>query len=150
MTRRLVLVVVLVLAAACGVKTKPLPPEFVRPSAPTDLAATATEGGVKLTWRRPTTYTRGKHMRDLGGFSIERASGADGIEFVQVGTLELTDQTRFRQEKSMTWTDQSAVVGETYRYRVIAVTTDDYRSEPTATVTVENRVKPAAKPTPAR
>jgi hypothetical protein len=140
-TRRLVLACVL--AAACGVKTRPLAPELVRPTAPIDLAATSTAEGVKLTWRRPTTYTSGKHMRDLGGFSIERASGAEGIDFLEVGTLELTDQTRFRQERSMTWTDQSAVAGETYRYRVIATTTDDYRSAPGGPVTVAHRGKPA-------
>lgn len=151
MTRR-VLVVLLALASACGVKGRPIAPELVRPGAPTQLVAKSTLGGVRLTWRRPTSYTSGKHMRDLGGFEIDRATGADGIEFTQVGTVELTDQTRFRQEKSMEWTDTSAEAGTTYRYRVIAFTLDGYRSAPAGPLLVEYAGKPEPPPpaSPAR
>ena len=114
--------------AACGVKNRPLPPELVQPEPPTGLVAASRPEGVRLTWRRPTKYSGGKHMRDLGGFEIDRAAGVDGLDFGRVGTVELTDQTRFRQERMMEWTDTSAVAGTTYRYRVVAYTTDGYRS----------------------
>jgi hypothetical protein len=142
---RLVLVALLA-AVACGVKGRPLPPELVQPESPTALAATSTVDGVKLTWRRPTKYSGGAHMRDLGGFEIERATGADAVEFAQVGTVVLDDQTRFRQERSMQWTDTSAVAGTTYRYRVIAYTVDDYRSAPAGPVTIEHRAPKVTSP----
>jgi len=147
------LVLLLGLLVACGVKGRPVDPELVRPGAPTQLLAKSTPGGVRLTWRRPTEYTSGKHMRDLGGFEIERATGADSIEFTQVGKVELTDQTRFRQDKSMEWTDATAAVGTTYRYQVISFTLDNYRSAP-AGLLIEYTGKPeppppASKPPPA-
>jgi len=134
MTRAALLL--LLATVACGVKNRPLPPELVQPEAPTDLVAASRPEGVRLTWRRPTQYTGGKHMRDLGGFDIERATGADGIDFANVGRLELTDQTRFRQERNMTWTDTTAAVDTTYRYRVIAYTLDGYRSAPGGPLTI--------------
>ena len=133
-------------AVACGVKGRPLPPELVQPEAPTALVATSTADGVKLTWRRPTKYSGGKHMRDLGGFDIERAIGADGIEFTRAGTVILDDQTRFRQERSMQWTDTSVAAGTTYRYRVIAYTIDDYRSAAAGPVVIEYRPHAVTSP----
>jgi len=145
------LVVAALAAVACGVRSRPLPPELVQPEPASAVVAASNVDGVKLTWRRPTRYSSGKHMRDLGGFEIERAEGVDGIEFVRVGTVELNDQTRFRQERTMQWTDTSAVAGKTYRYRVIAYTVDDYRSRPAGPVTIEHRPPPAGTPpAPAR
>lgn len=126
----------LLAAAACGVRTRPLPPEVVQPEPPTALAATSTVDGVKLTWRRPTKYSGGKHMRDLGGFDVERAVDGD---FVRAGEVILDDQTRFRQERTMQWIDTSATPGTTYRYRVVAYTTDGYRSTPAGPVTIAHR-----------
>jgi len=146
---RAALFVVLALASACGVKSNPQPPELVQPGPPSDLVAKSTVDGLRLTWRRPTTYSGGQHMRDLAGFEIDRATGADGLEFTRVGTVELTDQTRFRQERTMQWTDTTAVAGTTYRYRVIAYTLDGYRSTPGGPLTVEYRSVPPAPPAPA-
>jgi hypothetical protein len=124
--------------AACGVRSRPLPPEVVQPDPPTDLVAKSSPEGVRLTWRRPTSYSGGKHMRDLAGFEIERATAPD-FDYAKVGTVTLTDQTRFQQERSATLTDDTAVVGTTYRYRVVATTTDGYRSVPSEPVTIEHR-----------
>ena len=121
--RAAVLVAALVLAA-CGVRSRPLPPELVQPEPPTALVAKSVAEGVRLTWRRPTSYSGGKHMRDLAGFEIERATG-DEYAFAVVGTVTLTDQTRFQQERSITWTDTTTAAGTTYRYRVIATTLDE-------------------------
>ena len=57
-------IVALALAtAACGVRTRPLPPELVQPEPPTALVASSNVDGVRLTWRRPSQYSGGKHMR---------------------------------------------------------------------------------------
>ena len=128
------LAAVLVLAA-CGTKTPPLPPEVVSPREPASLTATSTTGGVQLVFRRPTETTGGKRMNDLGGFQIER-SPEDGLHFVQIGDFQLSDEQRFRQDRRLEWTDATAVPGETYRYRVIAYTLDGYHSEPAGPVEV--------------
>src|SRR5262249_37911808 len=71
--RRASTLAAVLLLAACGLKTAPLPPEKVQPLEATSLVASSTTGGVQLVWRRPTNYTGGKRMNDLGGFEIERA-----------------------------------------------------------------------------
>jgi hypothetical protein len=142
------LVLVALTVAACGVRNKPLPPELVQPTPPSDLVAKSMPEGMQLTWKRPTTYTSGQHMRDLAGFDIERANGPDGIDYAQVGFFELTDQTRFRQERLMTWFDTSAVAGSSYRYRVIATTLDGYRSTPSESVAIEYRPGATAEAPP--
>ena len=144
MIRRLVIAAA-VMSIACGVKSRPLPPEAVQPEPPTALVAASTVDGVKLTWRRPTRYSGGQHMRDLGGFEIERATGADGDLFAEAGTVVLDDQTRFRQERTMQWIDTAVTAATTYRYRVVAYTVDQYRSRPAGPVTIEYR-PPAATP----
>jgi hypothetical protein len=150
--RIFVLAATLAVATACGVRSRPLPPELVQPDPPTDLIAKSIAEGVRLTWRRPTNYSSGKHMRDLAGFEIERAT-APGFDYAPIGTVTLTDQTRFQQEKSVTWTDADVTVGTTYRYRVIATTLDHYRSVPSEPVTIEHRpgttaTAPPAPPSP--
>jgi len=115
--------------AACGRKSRPLPPELVRPEPPTELTAIATPEGVRLTWLRPLRYSGGRRINDLGGFAIERAPGEGAPPaFTRVGTVELTDQTRFRKERRMEWTDRAVEPGRRYLYRVTAYTLDGYRS----------------------
>src|SRR5262249_33658710 len=103
--------------------------------------------GVRLSWRRPMNYTSGKSMRDLQGFDIERATGADGVAYANVGNFELTDQTRFRKERVIDFTDTTAQAGATYRYRIVAYTIDHYSSAPSESVPITHRVPPA-HPTP--
>jgi hypothetical protein len=130
------LVALLALTLACGQKAPPVPPQLVRPEPVAELGAMATPEGVRLSWGRPDHYTSGKRMNDLGGFTIERAP-AEGGEFARVGTVEVTDRTRFRKEHRFTWTDGTATVGARYRYRVIAFTTDGYHSAPAGPVSVQ-------------
>lgn len=133
------------LFAACGNKTPVLPPEVVQPRPAGTLAARSAPTGVVLTWRRPTEYSGGGRMNDLGGFQIERASGDGAGDFVRIGTLELNDQTRFRPQRDMEWTDTTAVRGARYRYRVVAFTLDGYESTPAGPVTVLfNPARPTA------
>jgi hypothetical protein len=140
------LLAVALAVSACGVRTRPFPPELVQPEPPTALVAASNVDGVRLSWRRPSQYTGGKHMRDLAGFDVERAVGPDSFDFAPVTTVLLDDQTRFRQEKLMQWTDTDVEVGQTYRYRVTAFTSDHYRSAPSTSVSIVHKKVAAARP----
>ena len=124
--------------AACGQKAAPVAPELVRPDSPGNLTAVATADGVRLSWLRPTRYSGGRRMNDLRGFDIERAPG-EGTpgRFVTVDTFVLDDQTRFRKERHIEWTDKDVKPGERYVYRVIAETLDGYRSAPAGPVAIQ-------------
>lgn len=128
---RTVAVALLLLAVACGYKSSPVAPEFVKPSAPPALRAVSTASGIELRWRRPARYTSGRRMRDLGGFEISRVRGDDPlVEFEDVKRIELDDQLRFRPETEFKWLDTDVAPGERYRYRVVAFTLDGYHSKP--------------------
>src|SRR5947207_8168206 len=121
---------------ACGHKNRPVAPELVRPEAPEQLTAIATPDGVRLGWLRPLRYSGGQRMNDLRGFVIERAMDA-AASFVKVGRLELEDQTRFRKERHLEWTDKDVHPGERYLYRVTAETLDGYRSAPAGPIAIQ-------------
>jgi len=126
----------------CGNKTPIQPPGMVQPRPPTSLAARSTPSGVTLSWRRPVTYSGGGRMNDLAGFEIWRAPvGGGPEESLRVGTLTINDQERFRQERNLEWTDTAAVPDTDYSYRVIAFTSDGYRSVPAGPV--EGRFSPS-------
>jgi hypothetical protein len=121
--------VLLLLASACGHKGAVTAPELVRPEPPTNLAASTTPEGVRLTWTRPTKYTGGQRMRDLGSFIVERTDAdASPPKFDRVGTVELRDQTRFRQDRRLEYTDATVEPEREYVYRVRARTVDGYDS----------------------
>ena len=140
MTRTGVFVLAAIAATfpACGRKNAPVAPELVRPETPEDLAAVATPEGVRLSWLRPTRYSGGGRMNDLEGFLVQRATGTGAVSaaYSQVGKLTLTDQNRFRKERRLEWVDTTATPGETYFYRVIALTLDGYRSIPAGPVSL--------------
>src|SRR5439155_352815 len=72
---------------ACGRKSRPVAPELVEPETVENLAAIATPDGVRLSWLRPTRYTGGGRMNDLGSFEIERAPGEGAAPaFAKIGT----------------------------------------------------------------
>src|SRR5262249_36638093 len=109
--------IAVLLLAACGNKTPPLPPEVVSPREPASLAGTSTTGGVELVFRRPTETVGGRRMNDLGGFQVERAA-EDGVQFVQIGDFQLSEEQRFRQDRRIDRTDGRAAPGETSLSRV--------------------------------
>jgi len=130
---------------ACGRKSLPVAPELVEPETVENLAAIATPDGVRLSWLRPTRYTGGGRMNDLGSFEIERAPGEGAAPaFAKISTVTLEDQQRFRKERHLEWVDKDVRPGERYRYRVTAVTLDHYRSAPAGPVDVRYGNPPSA------
>jgi hypothetical protein len=141
-------IISILLAAAlpgCGVKSAPIPPEYARPERILSLHAAPAAGGIMLTWERPSRYTSGHEMRDLGDFLLMRAEG-DGPMTALV-KLPVTDQERFQVENEFTYLDRETRLRDRYRYSVIAETTDGYHSEASNEVQF-TRIKPPAAPNP--
>lgn len=134
------------LTPACGRKTPVRPPEFVAPAAITDLTATNAVGGVSLGWRRPRQTADGKPLFDLDAFVVERA--LPGLPFAFLTRVQVPDRDRLRQLKRFTFVDDGALIGESYRYRVMGVTEDGYLSAPSNVVEIV-RVLPTVVPTAA-
>ena len=79
-------------------------------------------------------------MTDLGGFVIERATGADPVAaFARLGVLEVNDRDRFRQITRFRYLDHDTTVGTAYRYRVVSFTIDRYFSAPSNVVAAEGQ-----------
>jgi len=135
----------LALAAGCGVKGPTLPPEQVKPERITRLRALADKDGIRLTWPRPDSYAGGKAMRDLAGFAVMRGQGETPM--TSVAELPITDRERFQKMDRFEWVDTATVIGSTYRYQIISMTDDGYRSDPSNEVAF-TRVAPAAPPNP--
>ncbi len=128
----------LVIFSSCGRKSLPRPPEDVLPRPITNLTASSTPQGIQLWWSRPSTYTSGVQMTDLGGFVIERSARTDPLApFERLAVLEVNDRDRFRQVKRFSHVDNDTSVGMPYRYRVVSYTLDRYFSAPSNVVTVE-------------
>ena len=145
----------LLIFCSCGRKSPPRPPEDVLPKPITNLSASNTPQGIQLSWSRPSTYTNGVQMTDLGGFVIERSPGTDPLApFQRLTVLEVNDRDRFRQVKRFSHIDDDTSVGMPYRYRVVSFTLDRYFSAPSNVVTVERTItgeeSHAPLPTPQR
>ena len=121
-------VVVSNLWMACGVKSPPVPPQQAVPERIVSLSADSEQGGVRLAWDRPEHYAGGHKMRDLGAFEIDRAENTS--EFQPLVEVPVTDQERFQQQRRFNYVDSTAQVGHHYRYQVISLTQDSYRSDP--------------------
>lgn len=129
----------------CGVKSAPLAPELVRPQRITDLRATADPDGIKLTWERPTRYTGGHTMRDLGGFVILRSEENGPAQ--PLVELPVTDRERFSVQHQFGYVDNETILGKRYAYEIISRTTDGYVSQPSNEVAF-TRIKPPPPPNP--
>lgn len=134
----------LVFLPACGRKTAVRPPEYVAPETITAVRAENTSEGVRLDWARPRKAADGQALYDLDAFVIERAT--PGEPFVFVTRVQVPDRDRLRQRKRFTWVDPEPVVGEVYRYRIVATTLDGYFSEPSPVVEIVRAI-PVATPT---
>jgi hypothetical protein len=129
----------------CGVKSAPVPPEFARPERITDLHASADPSGIKLNWGRPTRYTGGHAMRDLGGFVILRGEGEQPMQTLV--ELPVNDQERFSVEHEFSYVDGETALGRRYRYEIVSKTTDGYTSEPSNDADF-TRIRPLSPPNP--
>lgn len=134
-----------ILWLGCGVKSPPIPPQQAMPEKIVDLSAVSQKGGILLSWGRPERYAGGKDMKDLGRFEIDRAQGID--KYQPVAEIPVTDRDRFQKQRRFTWLDGTAELGQTYSYRLISVTEDGYRSDPSNSSEVTRTVpEPAPNP----
>ena len=131
--------------AGCGVKSAPIAPQYARPERILSLRAGADPGGIRLTWDRPTRYNGGHTMRDLSAFVVMRAEGDAPMSALV--KIPVTDQERFQLEDEFSYLDAEARMGGSYRYAVVAETSDGYHSEPSNEVEF-TRIKPPAAPNP--
>ncbi|HZY59339.1 MAG TPA: hypothetical protein VFE56_06220 [Candidatus Binataceae bacterium] len=131
------------LYAGCGIKSRPLPPEEVRPQRITDLVAVSVPTGIRIRWSRPEHYTGGGRMRDLGRFEILRASGGELPAVIT--QVSVTDLQRFRQQHHFSFVDTDTEIGHRYRYLVVSITTDGYESLPSNQAEI---IRTVPKPTP--
>jgi hypothetical protein len=135
------------IAAGCGVKSAPVPPSQARPEAIKTLQASAANDGIMLSWDRPLVYAGGHAMKDLGGFVIMRAEG-DTAQMQPLVEIPVTDLERFQVQHRFTYVDGETDMGASYRYAIIAETTDGYHSDPSNVVEF-TRVKPPPPANPA-
>lgn len=131
--------------AGCGIKSRPVPPEFARPVPISDLQAQSAAAGISLRWSRPLRFVGGGTVRNLAVFRIYRAD--DDGPLALLNALPVTDLARFRQAHRFSYLDTTAVLGSRYRYEVVAATTDGYESLPSNVVSVV-RVRPTPTPNP--
>ncbi len=138
------------LASGCGRKAPPKPPEFAAPKAIGDLRAANRGDGILLSWGRPSEHADDTPLNNLGHFVVERAPASSAAGFVQIATLEVTDQERFRKTRTFSYLDRQIEVGSDYLYRVIAFTADGYGSQPSNAVRITRQIPapPTATPPP--
>jgi hypothetical protein len=142
----LLLAIVLVLLPGCGRYRAPLTPEELAPSAVQNLTVTATAKEVVFTWRASEVDRRGKELKSVEGFSIERKElrrrGDETdptVEFDRVGFIaddhvEVRERLRVEaraagkigravkapdEELKFTFTDSTPIVGRTYVYQIV-------------------------------
>ncbi len=136
------LLIALVAWSGCGIKTRPRPPEDVRPEPIADLRAKSVAKGIELAWSRPDRYQDGARMRDLDEFVVLRGSAEGAL--AELTTLPITDRERFQQQRHLLFLDTGALMNHRYRYRVISRTTDGYESVPSNEAMLTRTVPPPA------
>ena len=134
MSRPIAWMLLLMLAAACGLKSDPRGADQVRPKVITSLVSKPATDGVHLEWSRPTNYLNGQRMDDLGGFLVFR--GVPDHVAEQIADVKVSDRERFRPEKRFEYVDKDVTKGGHYYYRVISYTLDNYYSQPSNMVAV--------------
>lgn len=129
---------------ACGRKGSPRPPQWVVPNSPDPVLVEDTDRGVRISWKRPRAYADGSTLDDLGAFEIERACEPD-TTFRTVGVVRLFDRDRFRKEREFSVIDLDVPKDAPCRYRVVAVTIDEYRSDPAESAPIVRGAPPVAR-----
>ncbi|MGH7804396.1 MAG: hypothetical protein ACREQJ_08610 [Candidatus Binatia bacterium] len=124
----------LLLFSACGLKGDPRPSELVRPKSVVDLAGEIVPEGIRLRWSRPDTSVDGERLDDLGGFLVFR--GTPGTLAEEIAQVPVLDRERFKRQKGYEHLDKTVAKGNSYYYRIVAFTADDYYSAPSNQVSV--------------
>jgi hypothetical protein len=91
-------------------------------------------------------YVSGHSMRDLGDFVLLRGEGNQPLQ--PLVELPVSDQERFSPQRTYSYVDGEAQVGNSYRYEIISRTTDGYPSKPSNQVQF-TRTQPHKTPKPA-
>ena len=128
------LVASVLVVSACGLKGDPRPSALVRPKAVVDLAGEILPEGIKLRWSRPDSSVDGERLDDLGGFLVFR--GTPGTLAEEIAQVPVVDRERFKRQKGYEHVDKTVSKGNSYYYRIVAFTTDDYYSAPSNQVSV--------------
>ena len=129
------------LLAGCGKKGDPRAPELAVPETIRNLKAEVRDGGIALTWGRPTRYVDGKDLHDLAGFVIFRKEVAQTcpdcpVPYRQRIAVNVEDQQKFVKKKRYRFVDQELKPQTIYRYRVASQLMDGSRSNPSNEVEV--------------
>ena len=132
----LIAVTLLLVGAACGVRTAPRPPEDSAAEAPDNFKVQAGARGIELSWKRVERSVDGQRLYDLAGFIVERRLG-DEPAFDVIATISVVDNDRIRSQQKFEFRDASPPSGR-LAYRVRAYTEDGERGEATAIVAVES------------
>lgn len=114
------------LAAACGKKLDPLPPELVLPGAVKDFRLAQEGEGLLLSWKFPAENQLGQPLTQLSGFRLERcevkgATPVQGclVDFVLVADIELDyPQAGVIKDGEVYYHDNNLTPGRRYYYRV--------------------------------
>ncbi|MFZ0660685.1 MAG: hypothetical protein WA854_13880 [Candidatus Binataceae bacterium] len=124
----------------CGVKSPPIPRQLARPQRILDLRADSEKGAIKLSWGRPDTYASGAAMHNLESFLVMRTQGQGSYR--EIGRVEVTDNGRFQKQETFTYRDSDTVVGQSYSYEIVSITSNGFKSEPSNEVALVRSVPP--------
>lgn len=130
---------------ACGKVGPPRLPQLAVPLAPSPVEVRNVEKGIEVSFRRPQEYLDGVPLDDLGSFEISR-SCEHAPEPIAVADIPVVDHGRFQKQSRLTIVDFDPQPGQVCTYRVIAVTQDDYRSEPADSAPITREVPSPIKP----
>lgn len=134
----------LFMPVGCGRRGTPRPPQFVIPEAPTELRVRSKPGGLEISFVRPDRTVDGMDMSDLGALELWRSCEPQP-EMSQISSIPIVDRGSFRKTTRFTLLDPTPAVDQSCVYRVIAVTTDGYRSAPAQTEPVRRQSAAEAK-----
>ncbi len=134
---KLLLILLALLTARCGLKAPPVPYPLAKPVAITNITATARGRSIMLLWKIPDKNTDGSVLKDIKGFNLVRA----GIPISQANTdeKEVYKQWRYEYkpgEQFMNIKDTDIEYGFRYSYLVFTVTKNDIVSDPSVPVVV--------------
>jgi len=126
--------------AGCGVKSPPIPSGEARPQKILDLRAESEKGAIRLSWGRPDTYAGGSAMHDLASFLIMRTQAQS--QYKEIGRVEVTDNGRFQKQETFSYRDSDTILGHSYSYEIISITSNGFQSEPSNEITLVRSVPP--------